>query len=101
MSEAEESTEPKVIELESPTYDEVRAAIGCRLLQQAPDFGEYKGRACEVYVDEEGLCVQQPLVNLDATKAWREFLERKYPGQWDADMATIVGNAVIAYGGMK
>lgn len=89
----------KIVELERPSYDEVRKAIGGGLVQYVPDFYRYKGRECQVFVDEEGLF--KFTENHEATRAWQEYLEMTAPGQWDPDMAHLVGDVVIAYGGMK
>lgn len=90
---------PRIVEFDKPSYDVVRAVVG-GLVQHVPDFHEYNGKRCEVFCNEEGLLLGLEL-NVEATTAWRTYLQKKYPGQWDPEMAHLVGDIVIAYGGMK
>jgi hypothetical protein len=92
---------PRIIELEAdPGLNALQVAVG-GLIQIVPDFLEYRGRPCEVVCDEEGLLVGKE-VNVPATNAWRDYLTRTAgPDAFDPNMAVLVGDVVIIYGGLN
>lgn len=91
----------EVVELEEdPGYDELKRLVG-GMIQVVPNFEMFKGRKCEVLVDEEGLLKRLP-INRRMTLAWRNDLTRQVgPDGWDPSMAVLCGKAVVVYGGLK
>lgn len=95
--------QPRIVEFETdPGLKVLQDTVASGgLIQLVLDFTTYNGRACDVVVDEEGL-YKNPVVNLAATKAWRDDLTARYGADaWDPAFAVLVGDVAVIYGGLK